>query len=67
MLVDDRGTSIPQWAITVGAVVALAVVPLSLLHGRLWALLALVGGVTVSHVLLELGQRYTTPANEARR
>jgi hypothetical protein len=68
VLVDDRRTSIRQWAIAAAsAVIPLAVVLFSLPHGDLWAALALVGGVAASLVLVELSQRYTAPANDARR
>jgi hypothetical protein len=66
--VDDRRTSTRQWAIAAAsAVVPLAVVLFSLLQGLPWILLALVGGVAASLVLVELGQRYTAPAKEQRK
>jgi hypothetical protein len=66
--VDDRRTSIQQWAIAAAsAVLPLAVVLFSLPHGGLWILLALVGGVAASVVLVELGHRYTAPAKEKRK
>jgi hypothetical protein len=68
MQVDVQQARTRRLAIVAASVVApLAAVLFSLSQGGSWLLPALVAGVCATLVLVELGERYATPANAERR